>query len=234
MGGCESATKKITRTIMRNAANENTTQTLAVRPLTAADAPAYRRLRQHILDIGDGRYFSDSYAREAALDEKGWRAWCTETRSHAIIGLFDIMMITQQGGHDSPVVEWEATWVDPRYRSTGIAKAGYAAVEQWTKQNGFTHAVVFIRADNVKSREIRERTGFVPIYTIHNETWADGSTGDTVAYVRDLRSHHPLNPYVRAAAHLEEVMTYLQNGLHAPDEAARPAPFRRPRALEAT
>ena len=45
-----------------------------LRPLTAKDVEAYRALRQKVLAIGDGRYFSDSYTREAQLnDNPAWR-----------------------------------------------------------------------------------------------------------------------------------------------------------------
>ena len=42
---------------------------LTTRPLASADAPTYRALRQHIRVTGDGRFFADSYIREAALTE---------------------------------------------------------------------------------------------------------------------------------------------------------------------
>lgn len=166
---------------------------LLVRPLTAADAQAYRELRKHILAIGDGRYFSDSYTREAALTEEGWRQWCSETKDHCIIGTFlpdnqliGIMMITMLGHTGSPIVEWEATWLDPRYRKGGIAKQAYEKVYQWTKQQGYEFAVVFIRSDNERSKEIRLKQGFTYMHTKKNEVWADGSVADTDSYMLDL------------------------------------------------
>ena len=66
------------------------------------------------------------------------------------------MMITAQGPAKSLVAEWEATWVEPEYRGSGVAKRAYDEVYQLTKQLGYQHAVVFIREDNFHSRAMRE------------------------------------------------------------------------------
>ncbi len=51
----------------------------AIRLLTAADVQAYRAHRQRVLQLGDGRYFSDSYMREKQLtNDRLWRDWCSE------------------------------------------------------------------------------------------------------------------------------------------------------------
>jgi GNAT superfamily N-acetyltransferase len=166
---------------------------LVIRPLTADDSRAYRAIRQKILDIGDGKYFSDSYTREKQLlTEQEWRDWCTETREHCIIGIFTgeelvgVMMITMQGAAGSRIAEWEATWLDPRYRKYGIAKLAYEKVHQWTLDNGYQYAVVFIRDENIRSRDIRLKQGFVYMYTKPDEVWADGSIGRAHCYVLAL------------------------------------------------
>src|SRR5262245_33475385 len=85
---------------------------VVIRPLMATDSLAYRALRQRIFNSKDARYFSDSYTRERQLSENQWLEWCSEKTGHCILGTFDdakligIMMITQQGGSNSPVVEW--------------------------------------------------------------------------------------------------------------------------------
>ena len=93
------------------------------------DAQAYRALRKRILDIGDGRFFSDSYEREGRLlTDQQWRDWCTEGREHCIIGTFvdgqlaGVMAITQQWPALPHVVEWEATWLAPEYRGFGRSR----------------------------------------------------------------------------------------------------------------
>lgn len=158
---------------------------VSYRLLGAEDAAAYRALRQHVLDIGDGRFFSDSYQREAAFEsEAEWRDWCTPCREHCIVGTFygtrliGIMGITQYGGEAANTVEWEMTWLDPAFRNQGIAKQSYTLVEEWTKLQGYDRAVVFIRADNQRSRQIRESQGAVYYATKHAEVWADGSVAD--------------------------------------------------------
>jgi len=194
-----------------------------IRPLTGDDSNAYRALRQRILDIGDGRYFSDSYEREGKLtNEQLWRDWCTEKREHCIMGTFadkalvGVMMITQQGNGQSPVVEWEATWLHPDFRMGGVAKMAYQRVHDWTVQQGYTVAAVFIREDNFRSQDIRTRQGFQRVYTIPNERWADGSIASTHAYVLDLRNPADLAAQrPKTIDHLAEALAYLQTGLHA-------------------
>ena len=193
-----------------------------IRPLSGDDAPAYRALRQRILAIGDGRFFSDSYEREARLTTSElWRDWCTEKREHCIIGTFaekalvGAMMITRQGGASSPVVEWEATWLDPLFRGHKVGKAGYERVSQWSIDQGFSFAAVFIRADNQRSQDIRAQQGFAFAYTVPGETWADGSVGDTNAYVMGLQAATPEERRQLALDHMEEVLAFLDQGPHA-------------------
>jgi len=166
-----------------------------IRPLSANDSSAYRALRRRIRDMGDGKYFSDSYTREDKFtSDSEWQAWCTEAQDHCTIGTFigeelvGIMGIVMYGKPEDLTVEWEATWLDPRYRRIGIAKLAYEEVRRWTISRGYKNAVVFIRHDNVRSREIRESQGAVYAYTKPNEIWADGSIADADAFTLNLSS----------------------------------------------
>jgi len=173
---------------------------LSVRPLNPDDSVAYRRLRQQILALGDGCYFSDSYLREKQLsNEREWREWCTERRGHCIFGTFlgfrlvGVMMITRYSGFkdlEGDVTEWEATWLHPNYRNRGVARRSYLRVHQWTIAQGYHFAAVFIRADNLRSQEIRKRQGFNYVTTKRDEIWADGSVADVHTYILDL--HQPV------------------------------------------
>jgi L-amino acid N-acyltransferase YncA len=188
-----------------------------VRPLTPDDSQAYRDLRQRILAIGDGRYFADSYMRENQLtSERAWRDWCTEKRDHCIFGTFlegvliGVMMITRhQNFNGCPTVEWEATWLDPAYRSLGVAKAAYRHVQRWTVEQGYSYALAFIRADNIRSRDIRKRQGFRYITTKRNEIWADGSIADLHAFVLDLRMQ-PNEGQAQALRQLRGALVFLR------------------------
>jgi GNAT superfamily N-acetyltransferase len=165
---------------------------LTTRPLTSADAPTYRALRRHVLAIGDGRFFADSYTREAALDKTQWREWCAEKQGHCIIGTFDrraligVVMITQYGPAADRTVEWEAAWLDPRYRRQGVTQRVYQQVEQWTKDHGYRFVRVFIRDDNTRWQDIRLRQGFACTHTTPDIRWADGTLAAAKAYARDL------------------------------------------------
>jgi RimJ/RimL family protein N-acetyltransferase len=162
---------------------------ISIRPLTAADVAAYRALRQRVLDLGDGKYFSDSYTREATLDEPGWREWCTEKPDHCIMGTFDrdrligVMMITQHGEPAANTVEWEAIWLEPDYRGKKIASLAYREVWHWSTRHDYDTVALFIRADNQHSIDIHRALGAVYQYTKDKpEIWADGSIANVEVY----------------------------------------------------
>lgn len=168
---------------------------VVTRPLRMDDSDVYFALRGKILDIGDGKYFSDSYTREQELTtDQQRRDWCAETEDHCIIGTFvdeeliGVMMITRQGPPGSPIVEWEATWLDPKYRGYGIARPAYETVIQWTKEHGYKYAVVYIRDENERSLKIRRNQNFTYLYTKEPEIWADGSDGVAHCCILDLHS----------------------------------------------
>src|SRR5215831_5368447 len=179
-----------------------------VRSLTGDDSIAYRVLRQRILNLGDGRCFSDSYIREKQLKtEYAWREWCTETSDHCIFGMFDkneligVMMVTRYDGFGDRTVEWEAVWLEPRYRRLGIAKQAYERAQEWTERNGYRRVVGFIRTDNTRAREIFERLGGRYICTKHDEVWADGSIGGFHTFLLDLNGaiREPVFPVAYAS-----------------------------------
>lgn len=199
----------------------------AVRPLTAADSTAYRTLRQRVLNTDDACYFSDSYERERHLTESQWLRWCTETPAHCILGTFadntlvGIIMITRQGSPDSPLVEWEAAWLDPRYRGTGIGKLAYQQARQWSHTQGYKFVVGFIRDTYTPALDICRKQGFVYAYTIQDEVWADGSIADTKAFLLDLRpqaSEYIAKPVFER---FQEVFPFLNQGVHAPPRQNR-------------
>jgi GNAT superfamily N-acetyltransferase len=199
-----------------------------VRPLTADDTENYRALRQKIRSSGGGRYFSDSYEREDRLNTQQWREWCSEKRDHCIIGTFyrdrlvGIMMITAQGPKNSLACEWEATWLEPEYRKTGIARQAYERVHQWTRAHGYEHALAFIREDNARSREIREEQGFIYTRTKHGEVWADGSVADTNLFILDLSPKHAANGNPHdAICRLEATLASMKGEIPLIEEAMR-------------
>jgi GNAT superfamily N-acetyltransferase len=193
---------------------------LVIRPLTADDSESYRALRKKILEMGDGKYFSDSYERERKFTaEQEWREWCTETQEHCTIGTFigeelvGTMGIVMYGLPQNRTAEWEVTWLDPQYRKLGIAKLAYEKVQQWTKDHGYEYAIVFIRDGNMRSRKIREQQGAVYFYTKRSQIWADGSVADVHCFMLDLSSARSGQdkPYDRAARHMEAILASLKH-----------------------
>jgi RimJ/RimL family protein N-acetyltransferase len=167
---------------------------VVIRPLTAADGEAYRRLRQHILDSGDGKFFSSSYTREQQFtSEDHWRKWCTETPVRCTIGVFvdaelvGVSGIVPSGDPENLITEWQATWLDPKYRKSGVARQAYEKRHQWSYDHGYRYAVGDVHADNVRALEIWKRQGnALYLFTQRDVTWADGSTADTHFFMGSL------------------------------------------------
>lgn len=203
-------------------------RTIIIRPFNGNDAPAYRALRRRVLDLGDGRYFSDSYIRENQLQlERAWRDWCTEKADHCIFGTFldgaliGIMMITRYDGYGERTVEWEAIWLDPAYRRQGLARLAYAHVHQWSRDHGYDRVALFIRADNLRSLNIHQKLGARYISTKHNEIWADGSIADVHAFIIDLRRPFS-SQQAKALCHADQPRTLFQQHAVKPTPPPRP------------
>jgi RimJ/RimL family protein N-acetyltransferase len=198
-------------------------QRVVIRPLTAEDSQAYRRLRQHILELGDGRVFSSSYTREQQLtSEQQWREWCTETPTRCTIGSFvdgalvGITCILVCGDPTNLTVEWYATWMDPEYRRSGIAKQAREAVRAWSHDHGYRYAITDIRADNTLFREVREKEGAMYLFTQRDVTWADGSTADTNFFMLNLSpGAERSRSGGQAIAFLEAALAFLKHDEHA-------------------
>jgi RimJ/RimL family protein N-acetyltransferase len=192
---------------------------VVIRPLTAADSEAYRRLRQRILDIGEGRFFSSSYTREQQFtSEDQWHERCAETPVRCTIGIFvegdlvGIMGILPYGDPRHLTAEWEATWIDPKYRKSGIARPAYEKVREWSHEHGYRYAIIDIRADNTRSREIREKQGAMYLYTQRDVTWADGSTADAHFFMLNLAPEAQRSRSVgQAIAFLEAALVFLND-----------------------
>jgi RimJ/RimL family protein N-acetyltransferase len=187
---------------------------VVIRPLTAADSKAYRRLRQHILDIGEGKYFSSSYTREQQFtSEDQWGERCAETPVRCTIGIFvagdlvGIMGMLPYGDPGDRITEWESTWIDPKYRRSGIARQAYERVRQWCHEHGYRYALIDIRADNTRSREIREKQGAMYLCTRRDVTWADGSTADVHYFMLSL------SPDTQRSRSADQAVAFLQAAL---------------------
>jgi L-amino acid N-acyltransferase YncA len=211
---------------------------IEIRPLTADDSSAYFERRSEILEMGDGHYFSDSYERERQLTtEPQRRDWCSAKREHCIMGAFTngklvgFVMITQYGPPEDSTVEWEAAWMHPRYRGTGLTKALYEQVQQRTVDQGYSFVKSFIRADNKRWLDIRRRLGFVNVGIKRNDCWADGTYGDTHVLQFDLRAFEPaLQQQKEAIRHLEQTVDVLENSDTPPagNREAATSPSTRP------
>jgi hypothetical protein len=126
------------------------------------------------------------------------------------------MMITQQGGPDSPVVLWEATWVAPEYRQSGVAGAAYRSVRTWSEDHGYRYAAASIRDDNLKSQEIRRSQGFSYAYTVTDEIWADGEKADAHLFLLDIKAPSVEKRDVQTLRYFKEAISFLYLQDHGP------------------
>jgi len=194
---------------------------LIIRPLIADDTSAYRALRHRILCSEEAAYFSDSFERERQLDDSQWREWCKEKLEHCILGAFDteaalvgVMMIRRQGDGDSPIVVWEALWLDPQHRRGRLCKSIFGRAEQWTKEQGYSFAAAFIRETNIRQTinptiNICHKLGFVDAYTVQDDLWADGSVANVRALLRDLRPNASEFDGMPVFERFKEALPYL-------------------------
>lgn len=167
---------------------------VVIRPLAATDGEAYRQLRQHILDSGDGKFFSSSYTREQQFTSQDhWREWCTETPVRCTIGVFvdgdlvGISGILPCGDPKYLTTEWQATWLAPKYRKSGVARQAYETRHSWSYDHGYRYAVGDVHAENLRALEIWKKQGnAVYLFTQRNVTWADGSKADTHFFIGSL------------------------------------------------
>jgi len=96
------------------------------------------------------------------------------------------MGILPYGDPRNRITEWIATWIAPKYRGSGVTSRAYEKVREWSRDHGYRYVVGDIRADNTRSREIREKQGAMYLFTRRNVTWADGSTADAQFFIMSL------------------------------------------------
>lgn len=191
---------------------------IEIRPLTPNDGRSYRALRQKIMDSGEGKYFGYSFIRERQFTDSELLDWLTETPKHCIFGTFvhgDLVGIMGIVACkiDLHVVEWDDTWIDPKYRGFGIAKRAYEEVHKWTKAHGYDFAVVIIRENNHRCIEIREHQGFSYVGIKPNDLWADGSRAASKSFFLNLNEEkpfqkHSLNRVEKALEFFNSFSTY--------------------------
>jgi GNAT superfamily N-acetyltransferase len=192
---------------------------VVMRPLTGADSAAYRRLRQHVLDVGEGKFYSSSYTVEQQLTtEEQWREWCTESSVRCTLGFFlegemiGIMGIAAYGDPRDRIAELSTSWLYPKYRRSGLARQGRERVREWCREHGYGYMVIDIRTDNTRMQETRQKEGAVYLYTRRNVTWADGSTADANYFMEDLASGtEKSRPVGQAVAFLEAALAFLKH-----------------------
>lgn len=195
------------------------TDRVVIRPLTAADSAAYRRIRQHVLDVGEGKFYSSSYTVERQLTtEEQWREWCTETPGRCTIGFFleseliGIMGIAAYGDPEDRIAELSTSWLYPKYRRSGLAKQGREIVREWCRERGYRYMVIDIRVDNTRMQGTREKEGAMYLYTRPSVTWADGSTADANYFMEDLTPGTVRSRSVgQAIEYLEAAVAFLKH-----------------------
>lgn len=124
--------------------------------------------------------------------------------------------VTRYGGPNSSIVEWEAAWLDPRYRQAGIGSLAYEHARQWSQGQGYKFVAGFIRATYTPARKICHDLGFVHAYSVRDELWADGSIADVDAYLLDLRPEASLYASRPIPERFAEALPFLAQGVHAP------------------
>jgi RimJ/RimL family protein N-acetyltransferase len=195
---------------------------IVLRPVTGADSAAYRRLRQHVLDIGEGRFYSSSYTDEQKLTtEDHWRDWLTESPVRCTIGSFidgeliGVIRAACYGDPSNRVAEFGASWIPRKYRRSGLARRGRDKAREWALEHGYRYGVIDIRSDNTPMQDTRKKEGAVYVYTKRNVTWADGTTDDAHYFMEDLvLGAEATRSLDRAIAFCEAALALLKHEQH--------------------
>ena len=115
-------------------------------------------------EIMRSRDFADGYMLEADGAAVGY-------------GLVAKSYSREAGGK---VLWLEELFVLPAYRSSGLGRAFFAAVEAYAREEGFARIRLEVEGDNVRARALYERLGYAPLPygQMVKQLRADGTQGD--------------------------------------------------------
>ncbi len=131
-----------------------------VRETMQADWQALRDIR--LLALRDAPYaFGSTYAREAALEEAGWRRRAARDGSFMAF-LPEIAPAGLAGGFQAEAgpVELVAMFVRPQARGRGVGEALVDAVIAWARKRDATSVHLWVTETNQPARRLYQRCGF--------------------------------------------------------------------------
>lgn len=160
-----------------------------VRPLTAADAVAFRVVRIEALTQAPGAYGStlDDWARLPLS------AYVARIEDGTVFGLFTprgleglLAYDREKGGHARHRASLHAAYVREGLRGTGAVDALIAAVLDRARADALTQIELTVSEDNAPARAVCRRHGFVETGVLPRALCIDGAFLDEVAMVLRL------------------------------------------------
>ena len=133
----------------------------AVRAATAADAPAWGRLRRALWP-DEGVDWNAEEVAEALGRDRPATAFVACAAGGAVVGFAEATLRRDyvNGTASSPVGFLEGWYVAPEWRGRGVGRALIAAVERWTHAQGCGELASDALLDNADSHAAHAACGF--------------------------------------------------------------------------
>ncbi|ADJ16359.1 arsinothricin resistance N-acetyltransferase ArsN1 family B [Halalkalicoccus jeotgali] len=168
--------------------------TPTLRPATADDAPAIRRIYAPFVEESAVSFET----RPPTATEVGTRiATTTERHPWLVCTDGDVIGYAYATSHrEREAYRWSidvSVYVDPAYHRRGIARALYGALFALAGEQGFLNAYAGISLPNPASTAFHESMGFEPVGTYHDVGHKDGEWHDVRWYERAL-AERPTDP----------------------------------------
>lgn len=161
-----------------------------VRPVTATDAPAIRRVYAPFVEES-----AISFETEAPTDAEVETRIATTTERYPwlVCDLGGVVGYTYAGSHrDREAYRW-SVYVDPAHHRRGIARALYTALFALLREQGFVTAYAGIALPNPASTGFHESMGFEPVGTYHGVGYKRRAWHDVRWYEKRL-GERPADP----------------------------------------
>lgn len=166
-----------------------------LRPLTAADASAFQRLRLFALDESPSA-FGSSAEDEASRSPADWVQWLIGSPERVFVGAWvgtELMGMVgvgrEQGRKQRHIGFIRSLYVAPAARGQGIAsRLTEAALTQLRSWPGVEQAQLAVTAGNAPAQALYRRWGFTEIGRLPQALCVDGFFFDEVLMWRSLRT----------------------------------------------
>jgi aminoglycoside 6'-N-acetyltransferase I len=153
---------------------------MVVRPLTAADRPAWHAMRVALFTEAEPGIDEAELNAEidTMLGREDWAAFAAEAPDESLVGFIELFERNlAEGCATSPVCYIEGLWVAEGWRRKGVARELVDAGRAWARQRGRTEMASDVQLPNLRSQAVHERLGFEETERLVTYRMEIGETG---------------------------------------------------------